>query len=104
MPRTLHVEKAAIKLLAQRNHPTTEITMNPAVAFFHEHAGWCYAPGKETPERGRLRCAELLAKAEAWLEAQPGHTVEWVTEPHPDYSGIDHRGRLFGCIVTLPCS
>jgi hypothetical protein len=72
------------------------------VAFFHEHAGWCYDPATETPEEGRLRCARALAAAEKWLSRQPGHTVEWVEEPFPDYSGIDHDGSLYCCLVSVP--
>jgi hypothetical protein len=72
------------------------------VAFFHDDAGLCYDPATETPEEGRLRCAQELAEAERWLLRQPGHTVEWDGEPFPDRSGIDHNGPLFCCLVSVP--
>jgi hypothetical protein len=81
---------------------TMDKTTDADVAFFYEHAGWSHTPGTETPEEGRLRGARKLAKAERWLSRQNGHTVEWDAEPDPDYSGIDHNGPLFCCLVCVP--
>lgn len=35
-----------------------------AIKFFYDHAGYSYDPTCETPEQGRVRCAEALALAE----------------------------------------
>jgi hypothetical protein len=73
------------------------------VSFFFEHAGYSYEPKQESPEQGRLRCAEDLARAEQWLQKQAGHSVEWEVDEYADRSGIEHDGSLFACLVTLPC-
>ena len=75
--------------------------MNAMTRFFFENAGYSYDPKRETPQQGKLRCARQLAAAERWLSEQPGHEIEWAVDDHPDRSGIDHDGPLYGCIVTL---
>ena len=47
-----------------------------AIDFFYEHAGYSHDPAIETPEEGRLRCAEALAEAEAFAETN-GIVVSW---------------------------
>ena len=74
-----------------------------AVAFFYENAGYCHGPN-ETAEQGRKRCARRLAKAEQWLAAQPGHTIEWVIDQdyNPrDYDCGDMPDIGWGCIVAI---
>lgn len=75
--------------------------MANSIAFFAEHAGFSWDPKTETPAQGAAKCAEALAKAEAWLASQPGHQIEWRQDDNDDRSGIEHDGPLFGCIVTL---
>lgn len=77
--------------------------LDEAVAFFYEHAGHSYMPGKETEEQGRQRGAEQLAIAEAWLEEQDGDT-EWSEDDHQDRSGIDHAAPLYCCTVKVACT
>jgi len=69
--------------------------------FFYAEAGLSYDPKKETKEQGRKRGARELAKAEAWLAAQPGHQILWEEDDYPDRSGVDHDGMLYGVVVTL---
>lgn len=45
-------------------------------AFFFEHAGWSYTPGKETAKQGRWRCARALATAER-EGSKAGFSFEW---------------------------
>jgi hypothetical protein len=73
-----------------------------AVAFFLKHAGYSWDSKTETREQGRLRCAEKLARAEAWLAQQPGHQIEWNEDEHADRSGIEHDGPLYMCGVRVP--
>lgn len=54
-----------------------------ARAFFREHAGFSYRPGKETPAQGRARCAARLAAAE---RDSGGLTFEWEIDPDCDSS------------------
>lgn len=49
---------------------------NKAIQFFFEHAGYSYDPKTETPEQGKQRGAELLARAEREA-ASAGIRFEW---------------------------
>lgn len=74
--------------------------MNDAVKFFYEHAGYSYGPG-ETPEQGRVRCAESLAAAEQRAKDR-GYTFEWEVDPDIDSSEFSDEGPawpLYGCIM-----
>lgn len=75
--------------------PTTRQT---PVAFFYEHAGYGYDPKTETPEQGRQRGAEELAKAEAWAR-ENGYRFEWEHDGYADRSGIEHDGPLWVCLM-----
>lgn len=58
--------------------------MNADEQFFYNNAGYSYDPATETPEQGRQRCAQALAAAEAWAQAE-GMTVQWAddwADPH----------------------
>lgn len=58
--------------------------------FFFKHAGYSYAPQKETRAQGRRRCANALAKAERWASAN-GYSYRWEIDPYSDSSDwIDH--------------
>ena len=63
-----------------------------AKSFFYKHAGWGYAPGKETKAQGRRRGAKLLAHAEKEAERR-GWRVEWEDEISPDLSWMDDDER-----------
>jgi hypothetical protein len=55
------------------------LTMYPA-DFFYEHAGYSYDPANETPEQGRRRGAEELARAS--LEGFARHwSAVWEIDP-----------------------
>ena len=43
--------------------------------FFYEHAGWSYDPLAETPEEGRRRNSETLARA--WALVSPEAEFRW---------------------------
>lgn len=51
------------------------MSTDKGIAFFYEHAGYCYG-AHETPEEGRQRCAEQLAGAELWARLE-NYTFEW---------------------------
>jgi hypothetical protein len=70
------------------------------VAFFHGHAGWSHDPKVETSAQGRQRCARELAKAEEWAR-DVGMRFEWTEDRHPDRSGIEHDGTIWGCVAWL---
>ncbi len=92
--------KLLMGLKCQQEEQHTDLS--PAENFFYLHARFSSGPVKGASIQDRIRCAKQLARAEAWLVAQEGHTVEWKHELNPDYTGINHRGPLFGCIVTVP--
>lgn len=54
----------------------TNETRKAAVAFFKEHAGYGYIPGKETPAQGKRRNAIALAHAEA-IARKKGFYSNW---------------------------
>lgn len=55
------------------------------VAFFLAHAGYSYDPKTQTPEQGRLACAQALAQAEDLLmRAMRRHDVRVVWEHDED--------------------
>jgi hypothetical protein len=61
-----------------------------AVAFFHEHAGWSYTPGKETEAQGRMRCARSLAKAES-VARNVGLSFDWEQDECDSSEWSDER-------------
>lgn len=54
-------------------------------AFFYQWAGYSYDPAKETPSRGRRRCASNLARAEKWA-SRNGFSFNWEVDPYTDSS------------------
>lgn len=54
-------------------------------AFFYEHAGVSWMPGKETQEQGRERGAIENAAAESWAR-NAGYSFSWMIDPHADSS------------------
>lgn len=60
----------------ERGEATPIVQQPTPQAFFYEHAGYSYTPGKETEEEGRTRCAFALADAEAWALAE-GYSFDW---------------------------
>ena len=67
--------------------------------FFYEHAGWSYDPLVETPEEGRRRNSETLARA--WALVSLEAEFQW----HAD--GLEHRGdsnspdTCEGCLMIM---
>ena len=59
-----------------------------ASRFFYEHAAPGYCPNRETPEEGRWRGAESLARAEREAEAR-GWLVQWERDYDGDYMDAD---------------
>lgn len=79
-------------------------TLSPhetAVRFFRKHAGYSYAPGKETPRQGRDRCARSLARAEREA-AQNGATFRWSEDDTTNLEFADSPSevyRLWACVM-----
>lgn len=80
-------------------------TIDQAVEFFYEHAGWSYDPDVETSEQGRQRCARSLAMAEdvasdlGWT-----YTVQTDWDVEPDDAGsveLVASGEMVNLMVTL---
>ncbi len=80
-----------------------------AVKFFHANAGYGFDPQKETKAQGRMRCARLLARAEAYAYE---HEWRYVWEPdtciggdcgetetceHPCCQGTEHE--VYSCAL-----
>jgi hypothetical protein len=61
-----------------------------AVAFFHKHGGFSYDPKTETPDQGRLRCANAMADAEQYAWDQDW-TFEVSPDPYADESFMDNQ-------------
>lgn len=77
------------------------MTQQTAVAFFHEHAGYGYTPGKETPEQGRQRGAERLAQAEADAR-DAGFSFQWFVDPEitsADFDDSPDPWALWCCTI-----
>lgn len=67
--------------------------------FFFEHAGFSYDPKTETPEQGKLRCAQELAKAEAWARNNDV-AFRWSVDEDCDSSSFSNkrpRWQLWQC-------
>lgn len=80
---------------------TTPAGLARAVAFFHEHAPYCWDPARETEADGRLRTARRLAAAEAWLEATESER-DWREE---ETAAGDDEGTwvvIYSCTVRTP--
>lgn len=80
-------------------------TTTPAIAFFHEHAGWSYDPLVETSEQGRERCARLLAMAE-----DVANDLDWYYTIEDDWDVLEDdagsvelvaSGEMRNLMVTL---
>lgn len=59
--------------------------------FFYDNAGWSHDPLTESPdELQRLRCAQALAAAEAWLKDNSAfYEVTWEPDHDGDHSYLD---------------
>lgn len=53
--------------------------------FFLKHAGWSFDPATQTPMRGRIKCAQTLARAER-AACDAGISHEWQIDPDIDSS------------------
>ena len=71
---------------------------DPRVRFFYDRAGYSYDPKTETEWEGNLRCATLLANAEARAQ-RDGLRFEWKHDPDADHTGLDHTDPLWLCTV-----
>jgi len=80
--------------------PTTNAqrAMTPAERFFWQHAGYGYAPGRETRAQGRRRGAVALAAAEAYATAHDWR-AEWVYDPDDGGDGDVTPDERYGCIL-----
>jgi hypothetical protein len=87
--------------------------MTSAIEFFKAHAGFSYGTG-ETPEQGQLRCAQELARAEAYA-SEHGWVAEWRDDDERAYcycddpncryhEGSDHDWDTLYCVLYRPCS
>lgn len=62
--------------------------------FFYDHAGWSHDPLTESPDEGRVRCAQALAAAERWLKTQDDLEVWWEDDLDGWYSHqVGHRNQ-----------
>jgi len=59
--------------------------MDQLTQFYYDNAGYSYDPKTETPEQGRLRCAESLAAATRRV-ADQGIRFVWDIDPDIDSS------------------
>ena len=66
---------------SQINRDKGENGMTQAEQFFYDNAGYSYDPKTETQENGRLRCAQAMAEAEAYVQK---HGLEYVWEDDQD--------------------
>lgn len=78
-----------------------------AIAFFTEHAGYGYDPKTETPEEGRARSAEELARAEEWARENHLHFQWWDDDDYvvgrDDDLDPEETSRPYVCIAgTMP--
>lgn len=72
----------------------TKQALSPAQMFFYRNAGWSYAPGVETSDQGRVRCAILLERAENdYLGAHRVADVRFEFEPDVDVMREPGRRR-----------
>lgn len=79
-----------------RTRTRAEAAERAAVAFFYEHAGYSYMPGKEFALRAeRLRGARALAAAERDARAL-GYRVGWENDPD-GCGGCDCGSRRCAC-------
>jgi hypothetical protein len=74
--------------------------LSEAERFFFANAGFSYNPQRETSDEGRLRCAQSLAKAEAWARA--ALSFEWSVDPDCDsseFSDEQPAWNLWQCLA-----
>jgi len=78
----------------------TTIALTPAEAFFHKYAGWSYDPLTETSNQGKIRCAKLLAKAEAQASAA-GVQFQWEQDDITNREHTDEGNEyyLWQCVA-----
>ena len=63
--------------------------MNQSEQFFYDHAGYSSATA-EPAEDGHIRCAILLAEAEAWAKRK-GITFAWEDDCDGDHSYLEQE-------------
>lgn len=68
--------------------------LSPAAQFFYRHAGWNYNPVTETPDQGKLRCAQSLADAEAAASAA-GVQFRWEQDDITNREHTDEGNEYF---------
>lgn len=73
--------------------------MDDAVKFFYDNAGWSYDSARETSDRGRIRCAEDLARAEQRRKSE-GAWVAWERDDIPFEDDV-HGPDEYGYVATL---
>ena len=77
---------------------THKIVLTEDEQFFYDHAG--YAHGMDEPSwSGRVRCAVLLADAEAALNRATDVHVEWEHDPEPWDGDVEWDGSVWMCAV-----
>jgi len=72
--------------------------------FFLANAGYSYDPKTETPMKGRIRCAQLLAKAEQ-TACDLGYAFEWCMDQYSDSSEFSEESpaySLWVCVMRDP--
>lgn len=67
------------------NEMKSQSASEKAIAFFIEHAGFSFHPGKETVEQGKRRGAIALAEAER-KASEAGFGFEWSIDENSDSS------------------
>lgn len=72
--QTGRTRKAKSKQQSRKSHRI--VIRDASVKFFYDHTGYGYDTKKETPEQGKLRGAELLAKAEQYA-CDKGLIYQW---------------------------
>src|SRR5437868_9324767 len=60
--------------------------------FFYQNAGYSYDPKTETADKGRIRCAVELARAEKYAR-NLGWEFEWEWDECPDLSWMSDEKR-----------
>lgn len=77
--------------------------MNTAEQFFFDNAGYCYDPKTETPEQGKIRCAESMARAEQ-AARNAGFSFQWCEDDLDSSEWCDERPawKQYACICYGP--
>lgn len=83
---------------------TSANKLTKAQQFFFDHCGYSYDSAKESPVRGRRRCAKALAKAETWAK-DVGARFSWRFDEDAtsaDWSNYDPPYRTWLCVLWMP--